>query len=150
MCFNGDMNSDTIKTLTGQHAILSNFAPTPITIDGIEYPTAEHAFQAAKTHDPVTKRAIAAKATPGQAKYAGKRVNLRPDWEEVKTEVMADIIRIKFSPGTEAAAHLMATGDAHIEEGNTWNDTTWGVSLRTGKGQNRLGQILMDIRSHLS
>lgn len=40
-----------INSFTGKYAFLSNFYPSPITIDNIQYPTVEHAFQAQKTLD---------------------------------------------------------------------------------------------------
>jgi predicted NAD-dependent protein-ADP-ribosyltransferase YbiA (DUF1768 family) len=66
-----------ITGFKGEYAFLSNFYAHQITIDAIAYPTAEHAFQAAKTHDRDVKQAIAAKDTPAKAKRAGgKRVGV--------------------------------------------------------------------------
>lgn len=142
---------DTITEMKGEYAFLSNFHPSPITIEGQEYPTAEHAFQALKTDDPAERAAIAAAAKPGTAKRLGKKVNLRPGWNDgVRDAAMTQVIRAKFAPGTELAARLIATGTARIEEGNTWNDTYWGISLKTGKGKNRLGEILMAQREVLT
>jgi len=42
---------------------------------------------------------------------------------------------------------LLATGNATLIEGNTWGDTYWGVCK--GKGQNKLGKLLMELRSEL-
>lgn len=39
---------------------------------------------------------------------------------------------------------LLATENALLVEGNTWNDTYWGVC--NGVGKNTLGQLLMKIR----
>ena len=44
---------------------------------------------------------------------------------------------------------LLSTGDRVLIEGNTWNDTFWGVSLKSGNGQNHLGKILMRVRERL-
>lgn len=141
-----------IPKFTGEHAFLSNFHPSPIEIDGITYPTVEHAFQAAKTNDHATKQAIAAKDTPGKAKRAGgKRGIIKdfdPAWETRKVQVMAELCRLKFQD-PELRAKLLATGDQELQEGNNWNDTFWGVSLKTGKGQNNLGKILMQIRAEI-
>jgi predicted NAD-dependent protein-ADP-ribosyltransferase YbiA (DUF1768 family) len=41
----------------------------------------------------------------------------------------------------------MKTFDGHIEEGNWWNDTFWGVCR--GKGHNNLGKLIMQIRGEL-
>ena len=38
-----------IAEFEGEYFFLSNFSPHPVRIDGVEYPTAEHAFQALKT-----------------------------------------------------------------------------------------------------
>ena len=44
---------------------------------------------------------------------------------------------------------LLDTGDAELVEGNSWNDTFWGVSARTGKGKNWLGRLLMQVRGEM-
>lgn len=33
--------------------------------------------------------------------------------------------------------------------GNTWGDTRWGVDLRNGRGEDRLGRILMKVRAEM-
>lgn len=139
----------TIKTLQGQFFLLSNFAPTPVSFEGVLFPTVEHAFQAQKTHDNAERRRIASLPKPGQAKHAGKRVKLREDWEQVKVGIMKAILVAKFEQNAAARDVLYRTGDARIEEGNLWNDTFWGVSLKTGKGKNTLGLLLEEIRNTL-
>jgi hypothetical protein len=62
---------------------------------------------------------------------------------------MLDLVRTKFAPGSTLAEWLMATHPAELQEGNWWGDQYWGVSLTTGKGQNRLGEILMEVREEL-
>jgi hypothetical protein len=138
-----------IREFRGRHNFLSNFFPSAIVVDGIRFPTVEHAFAAAKTHDLATKQRIAAAATPGAAKYAGRRVALRADWEAVKNDVMLDLLRTKFTRHPNLGALLLDTGDALLFEGNRWNDRVWGVDARTGEGENRLGQILMQVRGEL-
>ena len=142
-----------INQFNGPHAFLSNFHPSPIHFEGIDYPTVEHAFQAAKSNDPETRRTIAAKNTPGQAKRAGGRRGIIKDfdfaaWEAKKVQVMTHLVRLKFAdPGLRA--QLQATGNQPLIEGNTWNDTFWGVNLATGNGKNHLGLILQQIRSEI-
>jgi len=141
-----------IEKFHGEHAFLSNFHPSPITFEGIDFPTVEHAFQAAKSNDPAIRRKIAEKDTPGKAKRAGGRRGIVSDfdfdaWEVKKVETMEHLCRIKFEdPGLHAL--LKATGNQTLQEGNNWNDTFWGVSLKTGKGRNTLGLILMKIRDN--
>lgn len=139
-----------IEKFHGDHRFLSNFHPSPIVFEGIEFPTVEHAFQAAKSNDPATRRKIAEKETPGKAKRAGGRRGIVKDfdfqaWEVKKIAVMEALCRLKFAD-PQLRALLEATGDQELQEGNNWNDTFWGVSLRTGNGKNNLGKILMRIR----
>lgn len=138
----------TIDRFTGDHAFLSNFCHSPIELDGIIYPTVEHAFQAAKTLDHADKHRIAAASTPGNAKRLGRKVQLRRDWEQVKVGIMQDLVRLKFTVHQDLRAKLIATGDAELIEGNTWNDRFWGVCR--GQGRNQLGLILMQVRAELA
>jgi predicted NAD-dependent protein-ADP-ribosyltransferase YbiA (DUF1768 family) len=44
---------------------------------------------------------------------------------------------------------LLSTGDIVLEEGNTWGDEYWGINLKTGKGKNNLGKLIMQIREEI-
>lgn len=72
---------------------------------------------------------------------------LRPDWEEVKDEVMLQALRMKFSQNPEIAKELLATGDAILIE-NTRNDDYWADG-GDGSGKNKLGLLLMQVREEL-
>lgn len=135
-----------IAEFQGEHRWLSNFEGGPVTLDGIQYPTVEHAYQAAKSLDPKEREIVKGASTPGAAKQAGKKVTIRPDWDQVKISVMEDLLRQKFAEPT-LKAKLIATGNVDLIEGNNWGDTFWGVSK--GKGENNLGKLLMKIRSEL-
>ena len=133
-----------IDSFDGEYRFLSNFYSSKIKYEGIEYPTVEHAFQAAKSLDENIRQSIAALPTPGAAKKAGRRsVVLRGDWEQVKISVMKELVSRKFEM-PEFRDKLFDTDDEELVEGNTWNDTFWGVC--NGKGRNELGKILMEIR----
>jgi ribA/ribD-fused uncharacterized protein len=145
-----------IDEFQGEYRFLSNFWPATITFEGIEYPSVEHAYQAAKTLDPSERRQIAALATPSEAKTAGRalasRGLQRADWEQVKFDVMERCVREKFIRHADLRAKLLATGDAELVEGNDWGDRVWGVSpppSQGGQGENRLGKILMSVRDEL-
>lgn len=138
-------NIDKISGFQGDFRFLSNFHPVKIEYEGIQYFTAENAYQAAKTLDTKQKEIIAL-LTAGQSKRHGKTLDLRPDWEEVKFGIMEEILNLKFQdPALKQM--LLDTHHAYLEETNTWGDTIWGVC--NGIGQNKLGNILMDIRSKL-
>ena len=135
-----------INCFDGKYAFLSNFYESPITYDGITYPTNEHFFQAMKTLDIDEKKKIAAASTPGQSKRLGRAVTLRSDWEAVKSYYMEIGLRLKFQ-NPDLAEKLIATGDEELVEGNTWGDRIWGVC--NGEGENRLGKLLMKIREEI-
>ncbi|WP_053226672.1 NADAR family protein [Solirubrobacter soli] len=113
----------------------------------IECATVEHGFQACKALEPDQRRLIAAAPTPAQAKRLGRRASLRPDWEQVREDVMRRLLAQKFRLGEPLALRLLATGNADLVEGNHGGDRRWGVS--EGIGQNRLGQLLMQRRAEL-
>ena len=136
-----------IDRFEGEFAFLSNFFEAEVEWEGIKYPTNEHAFQAAKTLNPAKRLEIAALATPGKAKRAGRSVVLRHDWEKVKYNIMLEVVTAKFHQHEDLAEKLLATENAELIEGNWWNDTTWGVC--NGTGSNWLGRILMTVRAQL-
>lgn len=137
----------TIDSFRGEHAFLSNMFPCRVEFEGATYPSVEHAYQAAKSLDPSVRKTFDGAITPKGAKARGKRVTLRADWGAVKLGVMEQSLRSKFADGGLRAL-LVATGDAALVEGNTWNDRFWGVCR--GKGQNHLGKLLMRLRSELA
>jgi ribA/ribD-fused uncharacterized protein len=139
-----------ILTFFGEHRFLSNFFVAELVWDNIVWPSSEHAYQAAKTLDRSERIRISQLKTPGAAKKCGKTIQLRPDWEAVKVEIMYEIVLAKFSQNPELHDRLLATGDAHLEEGNSWHDRTWGVCpVGSGQGLNYLGVILMAVREEL-
>ena len=139
---------DEISSFRGEYGFLSNFHRAPVHWEGLDYLNSEAAFQAAKLLSN-EERMPFTMLDPSAAKRMGRRVQLRSDWEQVKTGVMEEIVRAKFNQNTYLAAMLLQTGDAELIEGNTWGDTCWGVDMRSGKGENRLGMILMKVRAEL-
>lgn len=137
-----------IKEFRDQYFFLSNFYEAPVEYGGLIYQSNEAAFQAQKclTQE---ERARFVALSPSKAKSLGRRVQLRPDWEQVKLGIMEDIVRAKFTQNEDLRRLLLDTGSAELEEGNTWNDSFWGVSLRNGQGRNHLGKILMQVRKEL-
>jgi len=136
-----------IAEFQGQYRFLSNFWPAEVHFEGLIYPSSEHAYQAAKSLDPAERKRIAALPTPSAAKKAGAALKLRPNWDSEKFKVMETVVRDKFTRNADLRAKLLATGDAELIEGNTWDDRIWGVC--EGKGENRLGKILMQVRAEL-
>lgn len=145
-----------IDRFAGRWGFLSNFHPSPLAWEGLVYPTAEHAFQAGKVPAEVdtVRRWVAAAETPAQAKRRGRQVPLRPDWDTVRLEVMASVLRAKFTANPDRQAQLATTGDHLLVEGNTWHDQFWGDcrctrSVCRPAGANHLGRLLMNLRTEL-
>jgi len=134
-----------INSFDGEYRFLSNFYSYKIEYEGLTYPSTENAFQAAKTLDQ-EERKLFTDITPGHAKRLGKKVSLRPDWEEVKLVVMYDLLWQKFQD-PELRKWLLVTSPLQLIEGNTWGDTFWGVC--DGAGQNWLGYLLMKVRKNI-
>lgn len=135
-----------IDSFCGEYRFLSNFYPSSIEYKGVKYPTVEHAFQATKSLDLDDRLFIAKLETPGKAKRAGRNLILRKDWEEIKIEVMRELLVLKFKDDS-LANKLKKTEPHELIEGNTWGDKFWGVC--NGEGQNWLGKLLMEIREEL-
>jgi len=72
---------------------------------------------------------------------------IRPDWEQVKDELMKAALLAKFRQNKDIREILLSTGDAQLVE-HTKNDRYWGDG-GDGSGKNKLGLLLMEIREKL-
>lgn len=139
-----------IGEFTGEYDFLSNFYPASFVYNNLYWPNSEAAYQAMKSLNPAIHLEFAEYVNPGQAKRAGKMIDLRQDWDIVKRDIMFDIVYLKFKQNPELQERLLATKNIRLEEGNMWEDTYWGVCPPySGKGENHLGKILMDVRMML-
>ena len=125
----------------------SNMVAEPVEIDGIMWPSVENYYQAMKTEDKILQAQFVL-LSPSQAKYTGRTVDIRPDWDQVKVQVMEKALIAKFSAPNNKS-RLLQTEDSILVEWNNWGDKFWGVDIRTFKGENMLGRLLMEIRSLL-
>jgi N-glycosidase YbiA len=132
-----------------EYGCFSNFADYPIELKGKIWPTSEHYFQAQKFLGTKYEEEIRKINSPMMAAQLGRdrKKPLRRDWEKVKDSIMRDAVLAKFRQHEDLQEILLATGDAKIIE-HTENDRYWGDG-GDGKGQNKLGQILMSVRSEL-
>ena len=132
-----------INEFKGEYWFLSNFADIPAAYRNVWYPTAEHAFQAAKTQDAGERSRIRAASSPGEAKRLGRRVSLRPRWDDMRRQVMYEVLGAKFSDPVIKKL-LLATGQEQLVEGNSWHDNFWGscTCAKCGnRGKNVLGVL---------
>jgi ribA/ribD-fused uncharacterized protein len=132
-----------VTSFDGQHTFLSNFYASPMRWHGLDFRTLEHAYQWSKIVPPDAKELVRNAWHPGAAKRLARALPMRPDWDAIKVAVMLDLLRIKFAV-PDLRDRLRSTGDAELVEGNTWNDTFWGICR--GVGENHLGRLLMQVR----
>jgi len=132
-----------------EYGCFSNFAAYPVEIRGRVWPTSEHFFQAQKFADSQQEEAIRSVKSPMIAARMGRNRSkpIRPDWEQVKDDIMREAVRSKFSQHRDLREILLATGDALIVE-HTKNDSYWGDG-GDGSGKNMLGRILAEVRAEL-
>lgn len=137
-----------IESFTGPHRFLSNFYHSPIQINEYRFNTVEHAYQAAKSIDYLKWDAFTSNTrfpmSAGQAKKAGQKLELRPDWDEIKLDIMHTLVDTKFAQNEDLRKLLIDTYPVELIEGNYWGDRYWGMCR--GIGHNYLGKILMAVR----
>lgn len=129
----------------GNRYFLSNGYECPLTYEGIEYPSAEAAYNAQKSED-IEIRNQFCNLTWKQARELGQKIKLRDGWDGMRDEIMLNVIRAKFE-NHELRERLLQTKDEHLEEVNDFGDTYWGTV--DGIGENKLGKILMKVREEL-
>ncbi len=127
----------------------SNFSAHGVELRDAWWPTVEHFFQAQKFEDEDYRKRIRRALTPKEAKTLGRTRDfpILADWDTLRDEIMLEAIRKKFTTHAEIRELLLATGDEELIE-NAPTDYYWGCG-RTGTGQNKLGQILMQVREEL-
>lgn len=135
-----------IDSFKGEYFFLSNFYPTKIKYNGIQYLNNEAAFQAQKCTT-MEDRIKFSYLNPSDAKKLGRRIILRNDWESVKISIMREIVFEKFKQNPHLTEKLLDTGNIYLEEGNNWGDRIWGTV--NGVGRNELGKILMEVRKEI-
>lgn len=142
-----------IDSFSGEYRFLSNYWLCSVVFEGMQYPSSEHAYQAAKSVDPEIREIIRNLPKPGMAEKMGAAICIRPDWESIKLSVMEAIVTDKFARNEATRKMLLNTGDAELIEGNHWHDNIWGkcecAHCDEIVGQNHLGKILMHAREEL-
>jgi ribA/ribD-fused uncharacterized protein len=128
---------------------MSNFARAAIILDDRRWPTSEHYFQAQKFAGRPEEEQIRNARTAMEAARSGRSLpGLRADWDAVKDDVMLTALRAKFSQHPYLRSQLLETGDAILVE-HTANDAYWADG-GDGSGRNRLGELLMQVRTELA
>lgn len=146
--------------------VFSNFAycPSGVSVaigdELIAFRTSEHAFMALKAHefgDTDAIEQLKEAVRPSDAKHIGRTVrNIANDrWSEVRYDAMRAVLLAKFTQNENHKRALLDTGNKILVEASP-SDRVWGVGLEIGdrrlysqntwRGQNLLGQCLMEVR----
>ena len=129
----------------------TNFYPAPITLDGKIWPTSEHYFQAQKFVGTPFTEVICNLQRPREAFDLSRNPAVshwrRKDWDEVKIDVMHKALLAKFTQHKHLREMLLGTGQRYLIEHSPY-DNFWGNG-GDDSGQNKLGLLLMEIRSLL-
>lgn len=136
-----------VDSFMDEYRFLSNFWPAEVVYMDLVFPSVENAYQAAKCKFEYDML-IFTRLTAGDAKKRGRAVEMRDDWDDVKTLVMNDLVAQKFRD--PKLRYKLKNISGPIIEGNYWHDNYWGKCIcsrcSTRVAQNKLGCILMDIR----
>lgn len=145
-----------VRKVAEEWGVFSNFAQTPLVVDGVAFDTSERLFQTMKFTDPAARRAVyGKKGSPKMpAKHWQKEGRLRPDWAERLVDAMKFCLMEKFRQSEAFRAELARSGDRPIVEDQTTfprkTADAWGAK-RTPDGAsfvgpNLLGRLLMELR----
>ncbi|GAA4332799.1 NADAR family protein [Streptomyces venetus] len=142
---------------------LSQWWPTPFTVDGVEYATAEHWMMAGKARlfgDDDAERAVLDAGHPAEAKKAGRLVRGFDEaiWQRERFRIVVEGSVHKFGAHPELRGFLLNTGERVLVEASPV-DRVWGIGLAADdeaaadperwRGPNLLGFALMEARELL-
>lgn len=136
--------------------VLSNFSAFNLEWEGLTFQTSEAAYhweKFATEADDDTRNGVAyaiyeAPSAHEAFKIAEAQRHLRrPDWDDVKVDIMRDILRAKAAQHEYVRRKLLATGDRELVE-NSWRDDFWGWGPNRD-GKNMLGKLWMEVRAEI-
>lgn len=129
---------------------LSNFSAFNVLWKGYRFDTSEHVYHWEKFQGDwyVPGLILAAPSAHAAFKIAEEHKECRrPDWDDVKVDIMREILRAKVQQHEYVRRKLLATGERELVE-NSWRDPFWGWGPNKN-GLNILGKLWMEIRSEL-
>ncbi|MGC1508993.1 NADAR family protein [Ketobacter sp.] len=128
---------------------LGAWSDHPFKLEGKQWPTVEHYYQAMKFEDESWQEKIRLTETPKQARKLGRKWLRKPrkDWAKVKVVYMTRAVYTKCMSYSNVADELLATADKKLVENSAY-DYFWGCG-RDRRGNNKYGEVLMNIRDKL-
>ena len=135
------------------YGVFSNLYRRSILFEGEVFATNEHAYQAGKARKPAVRRWLMEAPSPALLAMAAHGLyywDIAPGWSGAKFDRMRAVLRAKFTQHEDLRNVLLSTGAARlVEVGTVDNEVNrlWGKV--NGVGKNRLGEMLMELRSEL-
>lgn len=141
-------------------AFLSNFHPCKFTEGSITYTSVEQYFCATKARTFQDSDALAKIMScdePGTIKATPIQNFREEDWMKISVDVMRKALSLKFEQNDNLRLKLLETGERIIAEASP-RDKFWGIGINMHRdealdmskwGTNKLGTLLMEIRSNL-
>lgn len=134
-----------VKGFFREYRWLSNFHDVPIMWMNMEFKSTEAAYQASKCLS-IDGAKYFTILSGKEAKKESRNIIVRPNWNLIKLDIMAQLVFQKFLNDIKLREKLVDTWPKYLEETNYWNDTFWGVC--NGIGENNLGKLLMSTREY--
>jgi len=135
------------------YGAFSNLYRRPLLFDDVQFPTAEHAYQAGRPRRREVCDWLMAAPSPALLALTSHCLptwEIASDWTHRKIARMEDVLRAKFTQHEDLARLLLSTGAARLVECGTTDNAVnrfWGEV--NGKGKNMLGQLLVRVRDEL-
>jgi len=135
------------------YGVFSNLFRRAITFEDVEYPTAEHAYQAGKARKEAVRDWILSAPSPSLVAMAAHGLytwDIAPNWSKTKFARMKGVLLAKYTQHEDLKQLLLSTGDARLVESATVDNAVnrlWGEV--NGVGKNMLGTLLMEVREEI-
>jgi ribA/ribD-fused uncharacterized protein len=136
-----------IDFYTTTHYALDNWSAHAVIMDGVVYPTAEHAYHCGKfAQDSDAQRRTRQALSPYLAKGVSREFvhYVTDDWDNLKVPHMTNVLIAKLSQHREVREILQSTAGSMLIEGSP-TDPFWGTGP-DGLGLNTLGKLWMMLR----
>ena len=147
VCRDYAINQCDIYGFFKEFRFLSNFWKCRVYYKKTLFKSVEHAYQAAKNFDNMNYvTMIRGAESPASTKKMGQKTKLCKNWEKIKEKVMLECLMSKFHTDPRLGLLLAATRGSNLCEANYWGDEKWGVNIKTGAGNNKLGKLLEIVR----
>ncbi|HAT68474.1 MAG: hypothetical protein A2481_01435 [Candidatus Yonathbacteria bacterium RIFOXYC2_FULL_47_9] len=129
--------------------VFSNYSSFMLEWKGKLYPTSEHAYHSEKFEDETLKEQLRnTRSAHDSQRFANEHKDeRRKDWDDIKLEIMKEILKTKVSQHPYVMKKLVESGDKELVE-DSWRDDFWGWGPNKD-GENHLGKLWMEVRREL-